>query len=206
MATELSRVMLVTDRRRTRGRPLAEVVGETVCGGVGIVQFRERGLSADARRALFLRVRDAIDGKALLVVNRADELAPLADGVHRPAADLDESGHGGVCGRSVHDREELERALAREPDYLVAGTVFPTAAKPGRIPAGLRFVEEAARIAGPVPVYAIGGVTPERAGAVLAAGAYGVAVAGALLAADEPARVAQALALATRSYSRRNSS
>ena len=79
-------------------------------------------------------------------------------------------------------------------DYLMFGTVFATASKPGRAPAGpsaLAAVVAAAR----VPVLAVGGVTPDNLREVAAAGAAGFAAIGMFAAASEAA-VAQAVARA----------
>jgi thiamine-phosphate pyrophosphorylase len=93
-----------------------------------------------------------------------------------------------LVGRSVHSPDAAR--AAGDADYLLAGHVYPTASKLGRPPLGLDgFRANAA--AATVPVLAIGGITPANAAAVLAAGAYGVAVVGALLAAPDP-RVAAA--------------
>jgi thiamine-phosphate diphosphorylase len=83
-------------------------------------------------------------------------------------------GEDAVLGRSVHTRAEAEGAGA-ELDYLIAGNVFDTpshAERPGR---GLGFIDEI-RTRATVPLIAIGGVSTERVGEVVAAGAAGVAV------------------------------
>jgi thiamine-phosphate pyrophosphorylase len=76
--------------------------------------------------------------------------------------------------------------------YIAIGPVFGTATKDtGYDPVGLEAVARAARIAGRIPVVAIGGITLETASDVMAAGASGVAVIGDLLAGGDPgARVA----------------
>jgi thiamine-phosphate diphosphorylase len=81
-----------------------------------------------------------------------------------------------VIGRSVHGIDEV--AAARGADYLIAGTVFPSASKPGGHPLlgveGLRAIAREAT----VPVLAIGGVTAERLDEAAAAGASGIAAIG----------------------------
>jgi len=196
----LPRLLLVTDRRRTRGRDLVELVGRAAQGGVSWVQLREPDLPDDELRELLARLRDVVPEGTLLSVNTSLRVARTTRvGLHRPARapnegppDLDSAPYG----RSVHDDEELCRALADQVDYVIAGTVFPTASKPGRRPGGLALVERVCRLAHPVPVYAIGGISVTRVPAVLHAGAYGVAVCSAILGANDPERVAQALTLA----------
>ena len=84
---------------------------------------------------------------------------------------------GFLIGRSVHGADEAVLA-ALDADYLMAGTVFPTASKPGlrqHLGAGRARGDRPGR---PVPVLAIGGVTMERIEAVAATGAAGIAAIG----------------------------
>jgi thiamine-phosphate pyrophosphorylase len=192
--------MLVTDRQRTRGRDLVELVARAVRGGVGIVQLREPDLPDDELRDLLQRIRERVPPSTMIVVNTSVRVARTARvGLHLPArtAALGDVDLGGApFGRSIHDDEELQRALADAPDYLVAGTIFPTESKPGRAPGGVALLERICRQAGPTPVYAIGGITVGKVPAVVHAGAHGVAVCGALLGAGDPERVAEAMTLA----------
>lgn len=56
---------------------------------------------------------------------------------------------------------------------MVLGSIYPTTSHPGREPLGLDPLREAAAAG---PVIAIGGITPERVGPIMRAGAAGVAV------------------------------
>jgi thiamine-phosphate pyrophosphorylase len=196
----LPRLLLVTDRRRTRGRDLVELVGRAVHGGVGWVQLREPDLPDDELRELMVRLRAVVPEGTLLSVNTSLRVARTTGvGLHRPArAAIERRPDLGSApyGRSVHDDEELRDALAEQVDYVIAGTVFPTVSKPGRRPGGLALVERVCRLAHPVPVYAIGGISITRVPALLHAGAHGVAVCGAILSDNDPERVAQAMTLA----------
>jgi thiamine-phosphate pyrophosphorylase len=80
-------------------------------------------------------------------------------------------------GISTHSPEELEIALAARPDYVALGPIYETKLKVMKwAPQGLgRITEWKARI-GALPLVAIGGITPERAGGVAAAGADSIAV------------------------------
>ena len=80
-------------------------------------------------------------------------------------------------GISTHSPEELEIALAARPDYVALGPIYETRLKAMQwAPQGLgRITEWKARIGNP-PLVAIGGITPERAGGVAAAGADSIAV------------------------------
>ena len=101
-----------------------------------------------------------------------------------------------LVGRSVHGAPEAERAARQGIDYLILGPIYPTAAKPGHSGSGLSVLEQIARLVDPVPLFAIGGIEVSRVPEVIHAGAHGIAVAGAILGASDPRRVAEALALA----------
>ncbi len=92
-------------------------------------------------------------------------------------------------GYSAHAAREAEDAMADGADFVVLGTIFATASHPGWRPAGVALVGAAARVA---PVIAIGGVTPERVGACVAAGAHGVAVLGGVWQSGDPVAAAGA--------------
>ncbi len=89
-------------------------------------------------------------------------------------------------GISTHSPEELATALAADPDYVALGPIYPTTLKQMPwSPQGLnRIGEWKARCS--VPLVAIGGITLERAPAVLAAGADAIAVVSDVLSAPNP--------------------
>ncbi len=85
---------------------------------------------------------------------------------------------GFLVGRSVHTAAEAARVdAAGGVDYLTLGTVYASASKPGRLPCGVDALAATAR-AVRLPVLAIGGVTVDRLGELLAAGAAGAAAIG----------------------------
>jgi thiamine-phosphate pyrophosphorylase len=89
-------------------------------------------------------------------------------------------------GASVHSLEDAVDAERRGADWLVFGPLYDTPSKRAwGAPQGL---EHLARVTAAVhiPVIAIGGITPERVGAVRAAGARGVAANSAILDAASP--------------------
>jgi thiamine-phosphate pyrophosphorylase len=186
-------ICLVTDRRVLADsggdeilavNQLLDVIADCAAAGVDLVQIREPGLSD---RCLLDLVRAAMDctratAARVLVNDRPDvALAAGAAGVHlkddeRDAARVRALGpRGWIVGRSVHDVAAARRAEeSGAVDYLVAGTVFRSASKPGRPPLGLEALRDIAR-ACTRPVLAIGGVGLDEGAAVAAAGAAGVA-------------------------------
>jgi thiamine-phosphate pyrophosphorylase len=194
--------MLVTDRRETADRDLVDVVEAAVAGGVGLVQVRERDLTDAEAEALLRLILDRLRGTGVRVlVNGRPALArALGVGLHLPAAEPSALPGLPLAGRSVHDEREAGRARAEGASYVVAGPIFPTGSKPGHPGAGLGLLARVGNVVAPTPIFAIGGLTPERVGAVRAAGAHGVAIRSAILGAPDPARAARAFAkaLATR--------
>lgn len=179
---------LVTDRHRTQGvDQLVRLVRHATGAGVNLVQIRERGLDDRRLLALARSIVAAVEGSSARVVvnDRLDvALAAGADGVHLradspPAAAVRAMVPAGfLIGRSVHSEAEAIEAAASGVDYLVLGTIFPTASKPAGVsPVGLKTLERAAQ-AIPVPILAIGGITADNVGKVAAAGAAGFAAIG----------------------------
>lgn len=163
---------------------LLEVIADCADAGVDLVQVREPGLHD---RSLLDLVRGAVDRtratSARVVVNDRPDvaLAAGADGVHlkddaRSAPRVRALGpRGWIVGRSIHDVPAARRATqCGAVDYLLAGTVFESASKPGRSPLGLDALRDIVR-ASSRPVLAIGGVTVDDGAAVAATGAAGVA-------------------------------
>jgi thiamine-phosphate pyrophosphorylase len=83
-------------------------------------------------------------------------------------------------GLSTHSPEQAKRALAAGADYIAIGPVFATGTKPGAKPVTLDYVRWAAANV-TVPWFAIGGISLENLGEVLAAGAKRVCVVSAIL-------------------------
>jgi thiamine-phosphate diphosphorylase len=159
-----------------------------------MIQVREKDLPEAALEGLVNRIAGLAGGKAVLTVNGALEVASrTGTGLHLPAEQAARWATQPACrplGCSIHDDYETGAALALHPDYLVAGTVFATRSKPGKEGCGVQGLERLVAGAGGRPVFAIGGITPETVPAVLEAGAYGVAVCGAVLGAADPAHAA----------------
>ena len=94
------------------------------------------------------------------------------------AANVDKIKKAGLkLGVSTHDASELNKALAVKPDYVALGPVYQTILKKMKWqPQGLEKVTRWKKLVGDLPLVAIGGLTPERAKAVLEAGADSAAV------------------------------
>ena len=85
-------------------------------------------------------------------------------------------GHDLTIGASVHNEHESAIAEKEGADYAFLGTLFRTPSHHGIEPGGLSLISKMCSVIRDMPFVGIGGITPERVGGVLAAGAKGVAV------------------------------
>ena len=168
-------------------------------GGARVLQLRAKDLPSGA----LLELADALvalagDYEAILIVNDRVDVARLsrAGGVHvgqedlPPAAAREQLGPEAVVGFSTHTVTQIEAALREPVSYIAVGPVFGTSTKEtGYTAVGLDLVSTAARLADPIPVVAIGGVTLDNARAAIDAGASSVAVISDLLVGDPAERV-----------------
>jgi len=184
-------VHLVTDPARPAGRadgrppdtasPLAQI-DAAIAAGIDVIQIRRRDLEARELAAMVTAAvaRAAGSRTRILVNDRVDvAIACGAAGVHLrgdslpPALVRRIAPAGFIVGRSVHSVAE---AIEQAPfvDYLIAGTVWATASKPGAPLLGVDGLAAISRSVA-VPVLGIGGVTIERAAMLARAGAAGAA-------------------------------
>jgi thiamine-phosphate pyrophosphorylase len=187
----LPKLYPITDMRLT-GLSHAEQVARLGAGGATLVQLREKHLSPREfyREALeALRVAKALNVR-LIINDRADiALALHADGVHLGQDDLPPEaarrllGPTAIIGFSTHNLEQAVAAMSLPIDYIAIGPIYSTSSKERPDPVvgleGLRLVRQAT---GSTALVAIGGITREKAAAVVAAGADSVACIGTLLA------------------------
>lgn len=194
------RVYLVADPEHARGS-LEEIVSRAVANGVTAVQLRAKQLTDREALALAVRLveRCRAAGARFFVNDRLDlALASNADGVHLgvddlPLEDARRLAPNLIIGYSPETDQQTTEAASRGADYLGVGPVFGTSSKADAGAAiGLETIRRRALLAG-IPVIGIGGITPDNAASVIEAGAVGVAVVGAILAAPDPALAARRL-------------
>jgi thiamine-phosphate pyrophosphorylase len=165
-------------------------------GGARLIQIRAKHLPSGPLLDLCNSIAAvAVSSKAVVIVNDRADLARMAGaaGVHVGQDDVPPAqvrqllGPGAVIGLSTHTMTQVEEALLEPVDYIAVGPVFGTRTKDtGYDAVGLDFVSAAARLAGAVPIVAIGGMTLQNAASVIGAGAASVAVIGDLLATSDP--------------------
>ncbi len=166
-------------------------------GGATVVQVRIKDGTDRDRLARIAEIADLCRARgAVVIVNdRVDlALAAQADGVHVGDEDLPVAvarallGPDRIVGATARDAQTARAHQHDGADYVGVGPCYATSTKIGLPPPigpeGVRHVAEAVEI----PVIAIAGVTAARIGELLGAGAWGVAVIGAVAAAADPRR------------------
>jgi thiamine-phosphate pyrophosphorylase len=192
-----ARLYLCCDAR-PGGEDPEPLLAAALRGGVDIVQLREKSLprrEIELAAQTFRRLCD--NHSALFIVNDDPDLARScdADGVHVGQDDLaaEEArtllGPDAIIGLSTHSEEQIA-ATARAPvDYISVGPIWETPTKQGRPAVGLELISHAAANA-PHPFFAIGGIDPSNASAVIEAGARRLCVVRAVRDAENPAAAA----------------
>lgn len=181
-------------------RELTRLVAAALRGGAVAVQYRNKPAPASLRReqaeALLHLCRRA--GAPLIVNDDLDlAIAIDADGVHLGRGDGDLGGARArlgprrLLGASCYNRLELARtAVQTGADYVAFGSAFASPTKPEAVRAPLELYRAARRALG-VPIVAIGGITVDNAGTLIAIGVDAIAVITALFAADDVERRAR---------------
>jgi len=183
--TPLPRICWISSGKETdgNGQRLSQLLRELPANRAAMVIIREKQLTA---RSLFTLAEQAAvenlpDGSRLLLSERAD-IAAVAElhGVHLPehacpANRLKNALPNMLYGKSVHS---LQSALSAEKEgahYLFFSPIFPSLSKPGYGPLqGTAKLREVCR-ASSIPVFALGGITPENTMQCIECGAWGVA-------------------------------
>jgi thiamine-phosphate pyrophosphorylase len=193
------RLYVVLDRSAAGGRDLDEILAAALDGGAEMIQLREKTLPSGTLLPLAqrLRARCRAAGVPFIVNDRVDlAMAVDADGVHLGQDDLPPAAAralmkpGMILGLSTHSEAQATAAQAAGADYVAVGSMFPTATKPEFQLVGPALAARVRPLVR-VPLIGIGGITPDNAGEVVAAGCDGVAVISAVCAAPDPAAAAR---------------
>jgi thiamine-phosphate pyrophosphorylase len=193
---------VITGDKFSRGRPVVEVARAAIEGGATVLQLREKDFTArqliDAGYQLRRLTREK--GVTFIVNDRVDvALAVGADGVHLGQDDLPIGmarrilGPGKIIGISTHSVEQALEAQRQGADYIGVGPVYETRTKDDvQAPVGVDLVRQVASVVS-IPKVAIGGIKAHNVEEVIAAGADGVAVITAVVAAEDVSGAAREL-------------
>ncbi len=172
--------MIAITCRKICKEPFLDRIRKLAEAGPEMIILREKDLSHSDLLALALECKGICDAAGIPLSINTDVAAAREAGirrVHLPLPVLRSSkdlSDMDLVGASVHSPSEAAEAESLGADYLIAGHIFPTACKIGE-PRGtpfLRSVCDAVKI----PVYGVGGITPENFPRVISAGAEGAAV------------------------------
>lgn len=200
----LKGLYLITDKKLINKTRFVEIVDDVLSGGGNILQLRHKD-STDQEIIILGRRLLAVTRKhgVPLIVNDSPELALEieADGVHLGEDDgkVEDArkllGSDAIIGVSCYNQIERAVQSARAgADYVAMGTPYSTPTKPGREPTSFETLKEAKSRIGDVPIFAIGGITVNKAADVLRTGVDGIAVITSVFGADDPKKAASELA------------
>ena len=196
---------VLTDREWSRSRDMLTVASAALDGGATVIQLRDKIASTHVlvEEGLALRELTRRRGALLIVNDRIDvALAVDADGAHVGQDDMPAElarkllGPNRILGVSAGNLQEATAAVASGADYLGVGPIYATRGKADAgDPIGLSLLKElAARYV--IPLVAIGGINANKAGAVVQAGAAGIAVITAVVNAEDITAATKALVAA----------
>ncbi|HEY5911839.1 MAG TPA: thiamine phosphate synthase [Verrucomicrobiae bacterium] len=186
------------DTTYSRGRKPDDLARQLCDGGADIIQLRAKHSGAGEIQRMAEAILPVTRAAGVpLVINDWPEVAAkvgaefchlgqedfFGDG-HLSPSEMRARCHGVRLGLSTHDQDQATRALAVRPDYIGVGPIYATPTKAGAIPVTVEYVRWAERNVS-IPWFAIGGITLENLGEVLAAGARRICVVSAILTAED---------------------
>lgn len=160
-------------------------VRAVLTGGARVLQYRNKTASPALRQEQAQALQQLCAEFAVpLIINDHLDLALAVDaaGLHLGGDDGDiaaaraQLGPGKLLGASCYDRIDLaQKAVAAGADHIAFGSFFPSSVKPGAVRPPLDLISRA-KSQFRLPVVAIGGITPQNAPQLIAAGVDAVAV------------------------------
>lgn len=202
MKKRVGRLHVITDESiQTRFSHL-ELATAAIAGGADTIQFRDKSLPTQKLIEVAGALRGLCSAKdvPLIINDRVDvALAVDADGVHLGRSDLpvalarDLLGPDKIVGGTAGTLEEAFEAERAGADYVGFGHIYPTSSKekPGSAK-GPKSLHEMCNALS-IPIIAIGGIDLGNFAAVIDAGAWGIAVIGAVCASNDPKAAAAGL-------------
>lgn len=186
-------VYLVTDRRLLKERDLGKAVEESIQGGAGIIQLREKNVSSLEFYTIAKDIKKITDkyNVPLIINDRIDiALAVKASGVHLGQEDIPCSlareilGKDMIIGVSAHNLDEALKAEKDGADYIGCGAVFSTTTKKDTTNIKISDIKKIKENIN-IKVVAIGGINENNIVELQGTGIDGVAVVSAVLGKDD---------------------
>jgi thiamine-phosphate pyrophosphorylase len=195
-------VYVIIDPSICGDEQVSEVTRAVLDGGATFVQLRNKKdfddvVEKQAHRIMDILADSAYSNVTFVIDDRTELAARLnVDGVHIGQDDIDYKqarkliGEDKILGLTAFTYEHYAAVDTSQVDYLGTGPVFPTLTKPDKAVLGLDGFASLAKKA-PILVVGLGGITPENAGAVIKAGADGVAMIRAVVGVEDPKKATQ---------------
>ncbi len=199
---QIGRLHVLTDTSLQTVFSHQQLAELAIAGGADTIQFRQKeGNTREMIRiAEEMRILCEKGGARLIINDRLDvAIASRPHGVHLGQSDFPIPlarkilGEEMVIGGSADTMEEARLCLAEGADYIGFGPVYPTGSKKDAGPAsGLDLLKKVVETI-PLPIIAIGGITPENLEPVLRTGVHGIAVISAVCCQKDPAEATRRL-------------
>jgi thiamine-phosphate pyrophosphorylase len=189
----ISGLYVILDRQFLTGRDELDIAGQIIEGGARVIQLRDKSRFYRDKKGELLIVAQRLkelcsQAGVLFIINDYLDLAMAvdADGLHIGQEDLPlpvvrrQLPIDKIVGCSVTTLSQATKAQNEGADYIAVGSIFPTTTKKEAVVVGVDTLKELKQIVS-TPVVAIGGITENNIGEVVAAGADAVAVISAVL-------------------------
>lgn len=167
-------------------------------GTIDYLHIREKNKSAkDILEIIEALTTSGLPLAKLIVNDRVDiavmkQCAGVQLAYHSPTLSLVKNCFPSLLtGKSVHSLAEAEQAQREGADYLLYGHIYSSRSKPNQQPRGLANLCQLSGALS-VPVYAIGGITPERTKEIIRSGVEGVAIMSGIWQAEDPVQTVKA--------------
>ncbi len=195
----MSDIVCITNRKLCEGK-FIEQMTRIAAGHPDSIVLREKDLSEDDYFALAMRLQTVCQeyGVPLTLHSFYQAARELGVGrVHLPLSVLremsaEDKAFFPVIGVSCHSTADAVEAQQLGAAYITAGHIFETDCKAGLPGRGLDFLRRVKSCV-TIPVYAIGGISPDNAKEVIHAGADGICIMSGFMKSQDPSGLMAAL-------------
>tara|TARA_B100000945_G_scaffold312100_1_gene306192 strand:- start:5129 stop:5773 length:645 start_codon:yes stop_codon:yes gene_type:complete len=184
-------VCLVTDESYLTDMNFYNKIDMAVKAGLDIVQVRSKSASTIQLYELAHKIRILFPSIKLIINNNIEvalavnaEAIQLSESSMSPEAVRFKIENQLYIGKSVHSLDAAINAEKSGVDYLIVGTIFPSNSHPGFTASGVDLIKNITSSVS-IPVLGIGGITHKNSDSVINNGAFGVAVIGEILHAND---------------------
>ena len=187
----MNKILAITNRQLCREDFLVRLE-KLAAANIEAIILREKDLSPSAYEELARQILPLCQRhNRLCILHSYPDIARKLQWphVHLPLPLLrknpEEKNGWQTLGISVHSISEAQEAVALGATYLTAGHVFATDCKKGLAPRGLDFLQQVCGQTD-IPIYALGGITPQTVRNLRGLSIAGVACMSGLMICDDP--------------------